>query len=181
VLGLTLMDEDRTVLGARFADAFGGGGAKSLFVDLGAGWNLGERWRLGAAVRSGWTFADTSGVIAPGSVLRTSAWSVDLERSGVFDDGDRLGIRLAQPLRVESGGLALDLPVSYSYVTQSPTFAIEHLSLAPTGREMLGELAWNGRVFGGNASASLFYRRDPGNYAAAPDDAGALVRWSKGF
>jgi hypothetical protein len=181
VLGLSLMDEERTVLGARFADAFGGGGAKSLFVDLGAGWNIGRGWRLGGAFRSGWTFADTSSVIAPGSVLRTSAWSVDLERTGVFDADDRLGIRLAQPLRVESGGLALDLPVSYSYATQSPTFAIERLSLAPTGRELLGELAWNGHLFGGQASASLFYRRDPGNYAAAPDDGGALVRWSKGF
>ena len=180
-LGLTVMDEDRTVLGARFADTFGGGGARSMFVDLGAGWNFGDRWRLGAAVRSGWTFADTSSVIASGSVLRTSAWSLDVERSGVFGDDDRLGFRIAQPLRVESGGLNLDLPVAYSYDTQSATMGIERLNLAPSGREMLGEFAWNGPLIGGNASASLFYRKDPGNYAAAPDDKGVVVRWAKGF
>jgi hypothetical protein len=181
VVGVTLMDEDRTVLGARFHDAFGGGGARSVFVDLGGGWNIGDRWRLGAAWRSGWTFADTGGVIASGSVLRTSAWSVDLERRGVFGADDRLGVRVAQPLRVESGGLNLDLPVAYSYDTRSPTMGIERLNLAPTGREVLGEFAWSGPLMGGYASASLFYRQDPGNYAAAPDDKGAVVRWSKGF
>jgi hypothetical protein len=180
-LGISVMDEDRTVLGARFDDAFGGGGAKSLFVDLGAGWNVGDRWRLGAAVRTGWTFADTGNVIAGGSVLRTSAWSFDIERSGVFGASDRLGLRIAQPLRVESGGLNLDLPVAYSYDTQSATMGIERLNLAPSGREVLGEFAWNGPMMGGSASASLFYRRDPGNYAAAPDDKGVVVRWAKGF
>ena len=114
-------------------------------------------------------------------MLRTSAWSIDLERYGVFGNGDRLGFRVAQPLRVESGGLNLDLPVAYSYATQSATFGIERLSLAPTGREVMGELAWNGPLWGGSASASLYYRKDPGNYATVPDDGGAVVRWSKGF
>jgi hypothetical protein len=181
VIGLTLMDESRTVLGARFHDIFGGGGAKSLFVDLGAGWNIGRAWRLGGALRSGWTFADTSEVIRGGSVLVTRAWSIDLERRGLFGRRDRLGFRLAQPLRVESGGLNLELPVSYSYSTQSPTMALERLNLAPTGREIIGEIAWNGPLAGGNAMASLYYRQDPGNYAAAPDDKGMVVRWSKNF
>jgi hypothetical protein len=181
VLGLTLMDESRTVLGARFHDAFGGGGAKSVFVDLGAGWNIGQRWRLGGAFRSGWTFADTGSVIRGGSLLVTRAWSVDLERRGLFGTHDRLGFRLAQPLRVESGGLNLELPVSYSYATDSPTMAIERLNLAPAGREIIGEIAWNGPLAGGNAMASLYYRQDPGNYATAPDDKGLVVRWSRNF
>ena len=34
-VGFDWMNEERTVLGARFHDAFGGGGAQTMFVDLG--------------------------------------------------------------------------------------------------------------------------------------------------
>ncbi|WP_305098465.1 S8 family peptidase [Croceibacterium aestuarii] len=179
--GLTWMREDETLLGAKFHDAFGLSGAETLFFDAAAGWSFGENWRLGGALRQGWTRARVSGAIAGGSKLVSRAWSLDLTRAGVFASRDRLGLRFSQPMRVESGGLNLTLPVDYSYATLSPTYGIRSLSLSPQGRELTGELAWSGPFLRGHGSASLFYRRQPGHYVSLPDDKGVALSWSTDF
>jgi hypothetical protein len=99
----------------------------------------------------------------------------------VFGPLDFLGLRVSRPLRVESGGLALGLPLSYDYATETAGYGVRTLSLAPSGRETDAELAWHGPIWGGEAAASVFYRTDPGNYAALPDDKGVAVRWSARF
>jgi len=180
-LGFDWMREDATMLGAEFHDAFGLAGADTLFLDAQAGWQFARGWRLGAAMRNGWTSARGGGAVAGGSRLTSRAWSLDLARTGVFEQGDSLAFRISQPLRVESGGLNLNLPVDYSYATLSPTYGIERLSLTPHGRELDAELAWNGRLFMGDAAASLFIRKDPGHYADMPLDEGVALRWSTGF
>jgi hypothetical protein len=180
-LGLNWMREDTTMLGARFHDAFGVSGADTLFLDAQAGWDLADKWRLGAAVRHGWTFARSGGAVAGGSQLASRAWSLDLTRSAVFSAQDSLAFRLSQPLRVERGGLSLELPVAYSYETLSPVYGIRSISLSPQGREMTGEIAWHGPLFTGDAAASLFYRKDPGHYDALPDDKGVALTWSVEF
>jgi hypothetical protein len=132
-------------------------------------------------MRNGWTFARGGGLVAGGSRLTSRAWSFDVAREGVFKNGDSLAFRLSQPLRVESGGLNLNLPVAYSYATLSPTYGVRTLSLTPQGREIDAELAWSGRLFMGDAAASLFLRKDPGHYADMPLDEGLALRWSAGF
>ncbi|GAD50651.1 peptidase S8 family protein [Caenibius tardaugens NBRC 16725] len=179
--GLSWMNENRTVLGARFNDAFGGKGADSVVLDGRLGWDFAPSWRFGAAWREGWTMARSAGLIADGSQLRSRAWSFDVSKRQVFGQSDSIALRIAQPLRVESGRLRLDLPVAYDYATGTTTFGTRSLNLAPDGREVMGELAWNGRLFSGFATASVFYRRDPGHYAQVPDDKGIALRWSKGF
>lgn len=180
-LGLDWMSEERTVLGGRFHDAFGGGGAETMFVDASASWEFLPGLRLAGAMRNGWTFADPSSVIQSGSTIYSRAWSLDVERKGLFGENDRIGFRVAQPLRVESGGLNLSLPVAYSYDTRSATFGVVPLSLAPDGRELMGEIAWHGPLWGGGASASIYFRREPGHYETMPDDKGVAVRWRKEF
>jgi hypothetical protein len=180
-VGLTWLDEQRTVLGAYFSDAFGRGGANSLFLDASAGWQLGEKWRLGGAFRQGWTRADRVGLIGAGSNLMSRGWSADITRQGVFGKFDSLGLRISQPLRVEGGGLNLSLPVGYDYGTLATTYGARTLSLSPQGREIDGEVAWHGLLLGGDASASLFYRTDPGHVASLPDDKGVAVKWAKRF
>jgi hypothetical protein len=174
------MDEQRTLLGGRFHDAFGLAGAHAVRrrarrVDLRPG------WRLGGAVRQGWTSARDGGLVASGSDLVSRAWSLDLERSGIFADDDGLALRLAQPLRVERGTLNLLLPVGYSYETLLADYGVRSLALAPQGRELLAELAWHGPLLSGDAAASLFFRRDPGHYESLPDDKGVALRWSRRF
>jgi subtilisin family serine protease len=180
-LGVSMLDEDRTVLGAYFHQALEAGGARTVFLDAQAGWRVAPRWRIGGALRQGWTRADTSGLVAAGSRFVSRAWSFDVERSGVFGPLDSLGLRIAQPLRVESGGLALNLPIAYDYDTLLTTYGVRTLSLTPGGRELDGELAWRGALFGGNGSASLFYRTDPGNVASLPDDKGIALNWDARF
>jgi subtilisin family serine protease len=180
-LGLSQMDERNTLLGGRFHDAFGLSGARTLFADARLGFDFAPGWRLGGAVRQGWTAANEAGFVTAGSNLVSRAWSIDLERRGVFAGDDGIALRLAQPLRVERGTLNLLLPVGYSYETLLADYGVRSLALAPQGRELLAELAWTGPLFAGEAAASLFYRRDPGHYEALPADQGVALRWSRRF
>jgi hypothetical protein len=94
-----------------------------------------------------------------------------------------VGLRLAQPLRVESGGLALMLPTSYDYATGLATDSLTKMSLSPSGRELDAELSYGSNLFAGNGwlGGNLFYRRQPGHIASADDDVGAAIRFTLGF
>jgi hypothetical protein len=181
-LGLTWMQEDRTVLGGRFHEAFGAdGGANSLFLDAQAGMALDTGWRLNGSMRHGLTMPEARGLIAGGARVRSSAWSMDVSRADVLGQGDSIALRISQPLRVESGDLTVNLPVAYDYATLSTQFGQRSINLAPSGREIVGELAWRGPVASGTGAASVFYRRQPGHYAALPADQGIALRWNKAF
>lgn len=180
-IGLTLLREEASVLGAVFAPVFGLGGARTAFLDASLRFAPAEGWEIAGAWRQGWTRIDAVGLAAQGSRFASNGWSLDIARAGVMARGDSLGLRLSQPLRVSSGGLALMLPVAWDYATSLPGYGVQQLSLVPTGREIDGELAWRGPVWGGSAGASLFYRRQPGHQSAMPDDVGAALRWSRAF
>jgi hypothetical protein len=126
--------------------------------------------------RRGWTS------FAAGK-FRTGAYGFDLGKSGVLGDGDRIGLRIAQPLRIESGGFAAMLPTSYDYATLTATSTLTRMSLSPSGREIDAELSYRSSVLGdrGWIGGNLFYRRQPGHIAAASDDVGAAIRFSLGF
>jgi hypothetical protein len=175
--GVGQMQEQGSVLGSRFAPAFGGGGATTRFADIDARWALGGGWELGGAWRQGWTNAQTGGALERGR-LGSSAFAFDIGRTTA---GERFGLRVAQPLRVASGGYALRLPVSYDYATGAVSYELRRLDLAPQGRELDLEAAWGRRFGGGWLDANLYFRRDPGNIAAMPDDVGAVARFSLAF
>ena len=75
----------------------------------------------------------------------------------------------------------LRLPVDYSDVTLSPVMGLRRLALSPHGRELDAELMWRGALWNGAASASLFWRKDPGHYATLPDDRGMAISWNRQF
>lgn len=175
--GLGLLREESTVLGARFSAALGGAGATTRMADIGVRLALGGGWAAGAAWRQGWTKAERGGALEKGA-LRSTAFAVDIGRSG---RADRLGLRVAQPLRVASGGYRLRLPTAYDYVTGAIGYELRTLNLAPKGRELDTELAYGRRLGAGWVDTNLFWRRDPGNIEALPDDIGAVVRFSLGF
>lgn len=180
-LGLNWLAEDQTVLGAYFHDALGATGADSLFVDATAGYAFAPGWRLGAAYRQGYTRANRTGTIGANSDFSSNAWSFDLARYDALKAGDSLGFRISQPLRITGGGLNFELPVAYDYATESAIKGVRSMSLAPEGSELMGELAWTGPLWMGSASASLFYRRDPGHYSSLPDDRGIALKWNRQF
>jgi subtilisin family serine protease len=173
--------EQDSILGARFASSFGMNGAKSLFVAAASDLQLAQNWTAAVRARVGWSRADRSAIITKGSTLKSNAFSFDLTRANAFRNGDQLALRISQPLRVSSGGLALDLPIAYDYTTQAATSGIRRFNLAPKGREIASELAWLVPFSGGSFTANLYWRQEPGHFEDAPDDVGAAFHFSIGF
>jgi hypothetical protein len=173
-IGLSRLEEHDSLLGGQLGSLYGSSGSSSTFLDLEARRNLGGGWSATAMARRGWTdFASGS--------FRTGAYSFDLAKLGMFNDRDRIGLRLAQPLRVERGGMSLLLPTGYDYLTQTATSSTEYLSFSPSGREIDAELSYSTGLGRGWLGANLFARRQPGHVAAADPDLGAAIRYSLGF
>ena len=101
----------------------------------------------------------------------------------MLGSGDRIGLRLSQPLRIENGGFSLLLPTVYSYETQSATSSLVGYSLSPSGREVDAELSYGSPLWNdaGWIGGNLFLRRQPGHVASADNDIGAAVRFTLGF
>ena len=134
-----------------------------------------------AGWRQGWTRLAAGGLRPNTDYLRTSAWSFDAVRAGLFNREDHLSMRVAQPLRVSHGGFDLSLPTRYDYKTEIAGFSPMRLNLAPTGRERDFEIAYARPLWGGWISANTYVRRQPGNFANSPDDLGAAIRFSFGL
>ena len=178
----THLREADTLLGARFSGALGAARADSLFLDIAARYDLGSGWSLGGSMRQGWTHARLRGGVEGSGLVRTNGFAADIGKDGLLLAGDRFGLRVAQPLRVSSGGIDLRLPGGWDYYSQSvDRWNATRLNLAPTGREVDLELAYSWPFAGGDVSSNLFLRRQPGNYAAMPVDRGAAVRVNFGF
>ena len=175
-VGANWMREDETALGARFANFIGQNGARSLFVDGRGDVPLIGTWSLGASWRRGWTTANAGGALTARSALQSNAFSLDLSGSNILARNDRIALRIAQPLRVTRGGLALYLPVAYDYATLGTTFAVRQIALAPKGQEIASELIWGVPIYGGHFSSNLFWRQEPGHFENAPDDVGFALR-----
>lgn len=175
-MGLSRLEEKQSLLGGRLGEALGGGGSTSLFFDAEARRAFGQGWTASLSARRGWTD------FAAGR-FRSGAYGFDLAKAGVLNASDRIGLRIAQPLRVESGGFAALLPTSYNYTTGAATNSVVRMSLTPSGRELDGELSYGAGLYGGRGwlGGNLFYRRQPGHIAHAPDDVGAAIRFTLGF
>src|SRR5206468_10772557 len=134
----------------------GGGRSATLFADAEARHDFGGGWGVTASARHGWTNF-------PAGKLETGAYSFDLRKAGVLGTHDRLGLRFAQPLRIEHGGFSMMLPTSFEYGTMTATDSPSFMSLSPTGHEVDSELSYGSPLLGGNAwvGGNLFYRRDP--------------------
>ena len=180
-LGASWLGEDETVLGARFARALGQNGAQSLFVDGSAEVDFAPGWAISANWRQGWTRANRSDVVTSGSALTSNAFSFDIMRDNAFGLGDRMALRISQPLRVTGGGLSLNLPVAFDYATESATFGIRRFNLAPQGREIASEFAWMIPLTNGSFSTNFFWRQEPGHFENAPDDLGVAFRLNLEF
>lgn len=173
-IGLSRLDEDETLLGGRLGSIYGSSGSSTLFLDLEGRRSLGNGWTATVMGRRGWT------EFASGK-FQTGAYSFDLAKTGLFNDRDRFGFRLSQPLRVESGGIAMLLPTGYDYATETATTSVERLSFSPSGREIDAELSYSTGIGRGWLGANLFARRQPGHIATAEPDMGAAIRYSLGF
>ncbi|MBA2771313.1 MAG: hypothetical protein H0U34_04755, partial [Sphingomonas sp.] len=174
--GVSRLDEQNSLLGGGFAPALGGGGSRTFFADLEAQRDLGKGFAASVSARRGWTSFATGD-------LKTSAYAFDLSKRGLLGDSDRLGLRVSQPLRVESGGFGIMLPTEYDYSTLSATNSWRSYSLTPSGREVDAEVSYGSSLLAGKGwlGANLFTRRQPGHVDGAEDDYGAAVRFTLGL
>lgn len=177
----TELSESETVLGARFGAMFGVSGAITRLVSADASVNAPMGWTLRGRWQQGWTRIGAGGVRPSADHLSTTAWSVDATRADIFAIGDSVGFRLAQPVRVTSGGLGLELPVAWDYGTSSAQTELRSFSLAPTGREIDAEMHYALPLWAGSLSTSIYLRNDPGHFEAAPDDLGVALRFGMPF
>ena len=173
--GLSRLSEQRTLLGGQMGAALGGGGSSTMFLDLTARRDFGGGFSAALSARRGWTS------FAAGR-FQSDAYAADIARGGIFGGGDRLGLRLAQPLRIAAGGFAALLPTRYDYATATATSTVERFSLSPSGREVDAELSY-GRPMtaAGWLGGNLFLRRQPGHIASADSDVGGAIRFTLGF
>jgi subtilisin family serine protease len=178
-LGVTRLGERDTVLGAQFDPSLGALHATSWFAEARARLDLAGGWTVGGAARRGSTRAE-GGLGATGRIA-TGSFALDLGKAGLFGT-DNAGLRLAQPLRVARGGIDLMLPTLWDYAARRvAVWTAQRYDLTPQGRELDAEARY-GRMFaGGWIEGNLFWRRDPGNVAALPDDTGLALRFTRGF
>jgi hypothetical protein len=153
-------------------------GATSRFVDAAAALDLGKGWVAQATYRRGSTQAEGSGGLAAGGRFESDAWSFDVSRNGTLAPGDSFSVRVAQPLRVRSGGLDLRVPVGWNRVLGEAEFEQRLFALSPSGREIDVEAAYMLSLAegAGYLGAHGFLRRQPGHIADARSDYGAALR-----
>jgi hypothetical protein len=178
---LSLLDEPASALGARFAPAFGAQSAGSLFARIGTSLAPAHGLRLSASWQRGWTRAAAGGALRDGGSLTSQSWSADLAKRGLFTDGDLLGLRIAQPLRVIASAFPLVLPNEWNWESAVATHRVVPLDLVPRGRQRDYELSYGRGLGPGWLGANLYLREQSGNIAAIPADVGMALRWSMGF
>lgn len=174
--------ETGSVLGSRSAGAFGlDAGAKTVTTGLSARFPLSRRWSAGADAEIGRSRIDArnAALLTPEGNIWTSMWRLDLTGSSLWRSGDKFGLMLAQPLRVEQAKAHITLPVGYAYgvgVTEQRSTTV---NLAPSGREIDLEAAYM-LPLGERArlSTHMFHRFDAAHGAAGQDDTGVVLRLS---
>lgn len=167
---LTRLDERATVLGSKFRAALGGSGAVSWFGDVGATLSPGADWQVSATLRRGWTGLGANSVRGRSQLL-SQGLSGTVSRADLWKAGDSFALRYSEPLRVVAGGLDL----------RGLTALPQLVSLAPAGRERDWEAVYARPLGRGWLTANTYWRRQAGNYATAPDDVGAALRYSLDF
>lgn len=181
-LGGTRLAEYNSVLGAHFDGALGAARAISWFVDADARLSPGGGWTIGGSWRQGWTNAAVRAGLVGGGVITSNAFAADIGKSRIFNRHDAMGLRIAQPLRVASGGIDLSLPTNFNYASgTADVFTRQRLNLTPTGRELDMELRYLRPIGPGAIDTHFFWRRNPGNIASNPADYGMAMRYSFSF
>lgn len=171
-VNVTRLSESRSLLGARLSEALGDQGADTTFVDGRASWGFGRGWSLAGDMRRGWTSFSQG-------AFTTSAYMVQVAKRGITFANDQLTLAISQPLRVETGGLAMRLPLSYDYASETAKMGTSRLSLSPSSREIVSELGYERGFGSGRFGINLFVRQHPGHAAGAKADTGLALHLSK--
>ena len=183
-LQLGMLRESERSLGTGAAGAFGDLGGETLFTGVTGHWPMGGGWQGFVSAHAGVTRSDpgaSPALIKDVASVWTSAFGLGLSRQNMWRSGDQLWLRLAQPLRVESGRATLGWA---SGRTRAGDLLQQQQSLAltPSGRQMDAELNYS-RVFVRAGTLHLAARatRQEGHRATAGLGYALMLRHSLSF
>ncbi len=137
------IEERETLLGSMGHGAFGNLSATTGFLGIDGGVQLG-RWRLGGSGEFGMARPEVhGGIIQDISTLATTAFSVHLGTT--LADAGSLEFSVSQPLRVEAGQAALQVPAARTR-QRTVTYHGFTADLAPGNRWIDLTAQWNRRL-----------------------------------
>ena len=149
-------------LGMRPRGAFGAASGATTFAGFNHSWPVTDRWQLLSSGYFGWTRPAVGGELLRGvSQLHSSAFSLGLARRSWWRADDWFGMRLSQPLRVESGTADLRLASGRTRYGEV-LYRTQRVNLQLASRNLQAEAAWRGPVGGGELFLSLGAERRVG-------------------
>ena len=139
----------------------GGGNGNGMVGGGGVGNNGDGNWQLRAAAYAGHTRAHAGGdgFLRGAEPLISSAFTLAAARESVLKRGDRFALRLAQPLRIESGAVKFRTTSRDKY--RQLTHQTHALSVAPAGRTLQLDAQYNHPIAGGNLQTNIGIEHQP--------------------
>lgn len=166
-IGFGQLAEAEGPLGSRLAGAMRVGEAVTRFVDLAATLPLGGRLAAFGRAELGRTdLGDGGGLIGDIAPVWSTAFELGLSASALFSASDGARFSIVQPLRVEAGRMALDLPVARD-LGGRVLRERRAVGLAPGGRELDFELSYALDMAGGRLQSAMMLRLEPDHDADA--------------
>ena len=146
-----------------------------------------QHWAWRVAAYQGWTSTTTGGrgLLEGTEGLRSRSWVAGLDRLHVWRPGDRLGLQVYEPMRVEGGRLRLRLPTGRDRYGQL-NYETVGVSGAPSGRTRDISIGYSSAAGADDGSQSRWSLRqgarlETGQDALAKPQWYALASWQLDF
>lgn len=174
------LDESTSMLGSAGTGAFAlGDGAISHLGTARLAYQPSATLELFAQATFGLSTVDGGdSMLRDWSDVRSDAFAVGLVAADVASEGDRLGVILGQPLRVNSASAVLDIPTGRTLDGRIER-GRERVDMEPSGRELRLELAYQRPLDEQRSIGSwLMLQHEPGHDAEAEPALGVGVRFT---
>ena len=170
--------EQSTLLGSMATGAFGRLSADAAMTGLETSFEIG-RWHLAADAEIGKARPQVrGGIITRMSSLTTSAFAFNATRR--LADGGFVRIALSQPLRVEGGRAALNVPIGRTKDGDVLRQSVS-ASVAPSGRQIDVSAQWYYPLVNGELRFDAAWMHNPGHNANADPAVRLLAGWQFEF
>lgn len=174
------LQEAHSSLGAGASGAFGDFGSHTVFSGVTGHWPLKHDWVGFVSAHAGMTHPQSQrhlSLIKSVSTLWSSAMGAGLVRQNLLHKGDRLSLRLSQPLRIESGHTTLGWATGR---TREGELLQEQrdFSLSPSGRQWDAEINYAHHFSDSSIiNLAMVATRDQGHVAEAGMRYSLLLRY----
>lgn len=168
------------ILGTRGTGALGiSDKTQTLFMGLRGKGSVGDHAGFTHSAYLGKTSANGSGIVSQVDDILTSSWSASFYSALPNHKDITAGFAVSQPLRVESGGMNVDVVTGYkggAYVTET-----HQINFAPSGRQINSEMFIEKSSRNGSIRASLMHVNDPGHNSSRQSDHAGMLSYKLKF